>query len=519
MLAGWKLPSLSQSAIFWYFFAEGFLMGNWAGLIPTVQSDLGLNDGLLGDVLFAAAAGALFSMPVVPYCNRVFGSAITSLLGGLCLSLVFVIIGISTYVGNIGVLTFGTFLLGFSIILMDASINSQASFFTLRDAYPIFGRCHGLYSIGALVGSLIGASISSDGLSAVWEFTIISCVIFGGLLFSFPLLINHTEENILSSKQERAITVHPDSLEHVSTAVQSPLNHDNDKAVTPPTVENHSNDNSPRDQTKSQQPSDRVILSLGMSLYELWLLLLLTGISFIAYFGEGAVGDWSAIYVRSGWDAPLSISTLGFALFQLATALCRLYSDRVLETVNKRTCIVVCGFVTGVGFALSCIAYFLQDANYDLSLTVLYIGYLIAGIGCGPISAVIISIASSSSDNPRLINLSPTKMISLITTGAFLGTVLGPPLMGNVSDGTGGLQWSFLVVAALFATLSVLALALESTVDVKKDKAKESPTLPTTLMNVTPWQENADSVEMTSFSRKPIESGTDEECKSGDMSV
>lgn len=427
---------LQQTALFWFFFGEGILLGNWAGLIQEVQVDLDISDGVLGDCLFAAAAGALLSMPVVPYLNKVLGSARASLLGSFLLSFVFIVIGISTSVKSIGVLCFGTFSLGFSVILMDASINNQASYYTARDASSIFGRCHGIFSVGILLGALIGAAIISNGQSAQEEFIIISCEIFFSTCLMYPFLITKDEESILSVLLEK----------------------DTDASISVPLDEETKDERSGTVDAKKTKAD--TIAGIGLTPYELWLLTIASVILFIAYFGESAVGDWSGIYIHDNWRASDVVSALGVVAFQASTAIGRLCSDSFLDNTDKRMMIIGCGLLCAGGFAIAVLAYHIRSAAHDLSLAMVFIGYFIAGLGCGPISPATLSIASLSSQG-RLVNITAGHMISLVSAMGFLGTVVGPPLMGNVSQGTGGLQWSFLLESACFVLLAMVAWALE----------------------------------------------------------
>src|SRR5262249_53372160 len=57
-------------------------------------------------------------------------------------------------------------------------------------------------------------------------------------------------------------------------------------------------------------------------------------LTFCALLAGGAIGDWSAVYLRDSLGAPPATAAAGFAAFSLAMALGRLLGDRLARRVG-----------------------------------------------------------------------------------------------------------------------------------------------------------------------------------------
>jgi MFS family permease len=403
---------LCYLCLFWYFFAEGLLAGNWAGTILQVQEDLDINNGILGDALFAAAIGAVLAVPIVPMIDKKIGSRNCCFIGALLLCGSFILIGLSTVFNSVFVLATGTFCMGFSIILMDAAINNQASWFSIRDKYPVFGKCHGIYSLGCLTGGLAGGYMIQS-FTSITEFAAVTIFVAITLPITYFGLISMEEEaQIVKLSMGRTPSMGSLSLTQYNPNKQDYLPH------------------------------------------EIKLISLICLIVFISYFGEGSIADWSAIYNDQTWSQESDVvSVLGFVGFHLSEALARFNTDNLIDKLDRKVVLSFASILCAIGLVTVCTASLWKHSSYDGSFAVCIIGFTITGLGCGPIAPVTISIASSGFDYRTKISVS--QAIAWSTAIGFLGMEVGPPVMGNVSDLAGGLQWSFLLEAGLFASIVI----------------------------------------------------------------
>jgi hypothetical protein len=62
--------------------------------------------------------------------------------------------------------------------------------------------------------------------------------------------------------------------------------------------------------------------------------LLLGALCFMSFLGEGAVLDWSAVFLREQRQVDVSLAGMGYATFSVAMTICRFGGDRVHAPVR-----------------------------------------------------------------------------------------------------------------------------------------------------------------------------------------
>ena len=169
--------------------------------------------------------------------------------------------------------------------------------------------------------------------------------------------------------------------------------------------------------------------------------LLLGALCFLSFLGEGAVLDWSAVFLREQRQVDVSLAGMGYAAFSVAMTICRFTGDAVTHRFGPRP-------VLRVGGALAC-AGFLAVALLPSTLAALA-GFVLVGIGASNLVPVLFSGAG------RVPGVPPGIALATVTTIAYIGLLLGPALIGFVADAT-SLQVAFVLVAAMFGVVAMAA--------------------------------------------------------------
>ncbi len=173
-------------------------------------------------------------------------------------------------------------------------------------------------------------------------------------------------------------------------------------------------------------------------------LVLVGVVAFCSSLGEGAMADWSAVYLRDIGKVSEGTAALGYAVFSVAMVVMRLLGDRVTGAVGP----VVAARWGGVSaFAGVCLAVLVPVPGAILA------GFGLLGLGY----AVIVPLAFSRAANDPAIP--PGQAISSVATLGYGGMLLGPPVIGFVAS-LAGLQVAFGVMGVLAALIVVLARAL-----------------------------------------------------------
>ncbi len=134
------------------FFGVGAAFASWAPHIPYVSEKHGLDEAQLGQVLLAMGIGSVLSMVVAgPISARVGPHKVTLWAGlgiGVALTLPVLAPSVPLMVGALVVL-------GGVIGITDVAMNAVAADVEVRYARPTMSFFHGMFSAGALAGSVV----------------------------------------------------------------------------------------------------------------------------------------------------------------------------------------------------------------------------------------------------------------------------------------------------------------------------------------------------------------------------
>ncbi|WP_296744502.1 MFS transporter [Mesorhizobium sp.] len=168
-------------------------------------------------------------------------------------------------------------------------------------------------------------------------------------------------------------------------------------------------------------------------------ILVLVAVTLSAMLLEGASIDWSAIYMRTVFESGPFVAGFTVALFAFSQATTRFFADSFVDRHSPSGVarVLLATMTAGV------VIVFFSPAPI-LSM----LGFALLGIGSSAIFPLAISAAAQRTDRPAAINVAALSQISFI---AFL---LGPPLLGFVSDHFGirsayGVGIPFIVLSLL----------------------------------------------------------------------
>jgi len=175
-------------------------------------------------------------------------------------------------------------------------------------------------------------------------------------------------------------------------------------------------------------------------------------VSFCVLLGEGAVGDWSAVYLNTTLGTGPGFAALGYGAFSLAMAFGRLFGDRLTQRLGPAPLVRSCGALAAVGLGAA-----LAVGNPLFAL----VGFACAGAGF----SVVFPLALSAAGGTEGVAAGPA--LAAVATAAYTGFLVGPPTIGFVAELTGLDAALYLVVA-----LSTAVVLLGGTVKPRSGKAK-----------------------------------------------
>jgi predicted MFS family arabinose efflux permease len=174
------------------------------------------------------------------------------------------------------------------------------------------------------------------------------------------------------------------------------------------------------------------------------LLVILGGLCALAFFVENAWQSWGAVHLESDLDASPALGALAPALFAGAAALSRLGGHGLAGRVTELTLLRGGAALGAAGTLLGALA-----PTTALAL----VGIVVAGAGISICAPVLFSIAGRGADEAVR-----GAAISVVTTIAYLGFLVGPAAVGLLASAT-TLETSLAAVAGVAVALAVLAPA------------------------------------------------------------
>ncbi|MFG2715190.1 MFS transporter [Streptomyces goshikiensis] len=256
----------ARYAIAAVFCAHGAVTGSFATRIPWIQENAQLSAGTLGLALAFPALGAAFAMPLAGRINHRFGAraALRGLLALWTLALI-----LPSLAPNLPTLCLVLLVYGATAGMSDVAMNALGVETENRLGRSIMSSLHGMWSVGALIGSAAGTVAAHAGtdarlhhLIAALALTVVGLIAVRGVL------------DLRSGADE-------DAPPHFTLPPKSAL--------------------------------------------------LIGAIGFAAVFAEGASLDWSAVYLRDVLDTDAGLAAASTTAFALTMAVARLAGDRVVD--------------------------------------------------------------------------------------------------------------------------------------------------------------------------------------------
>ena len=337
------------------FFLQPIAFGGWLPRIPDIQEALGLGPAALAVALIGLPCGTLLTLPFSgPLVGRI--GAWRAMLIGFPIHLAAVCL--PTFASSQLLLFLALMLVGASLSFVELALNVEAAETEKATGELIMSKSHGFWSLGIMAGSLIGSGLASLGLAPH---------------FSVPLA---------------AIVCLPIALIVVWSFPRAESSH--------AAEEKHSH-------------------SLKLPSWPLLAIcLFVVGISIT----EGAMADWSAVYLRTVFVADPGAAGLGYSAFALVVALGRLLGDRLRESWGAMTLARVCGVLAVAGVAVLTMAP---------NAAVAYLGFGIIGIGVSVGFPLAVSAAAALPG-------SASQNVAVLTFVALAGFLVGPPVIGFISE-------------------------------------------------------------------------------------
>jgi MFS family permease len=181
---------------------------------------------------------------------------------------------------------------------------------------------------------------------------------------------------------------------------------------------------------------DSILLQLGI-------------IGFCSMASEGAMFDWSGIYFKDVVKAPSSLVILGYTSFMIMMATGRFLADRIISKIGRKRLLQISGIMISTGLFTSVLFPYLWSC---------VISFMLVGLGVSSIVPTVYSAAGKHTKVPAGIALATVSSVS------FLGFLMGPPLIGYVSE-LAGLRYSFAIIGVFGMGITLMVARIKALQD------------------------------------------------------
>ena len=345
----------SRFAVSLIFAINGMVFGTWASRIPAIVDFHDLSPGSLGLLIFLAGLSAVIAFSVFGRAADKYGAAFITKRATIFLIPLTLIF--IAFANSIGMLVMAVIYFGAIHGGDDVAMNAWAAEVEREYTRPVMSSFHAMWSLGAGIGAGLGSLLAFYEVSYKNHFSLIAIVIFF-IALSIAFVPFESQKNKKVTKSP-FISIPKGALLPVAT------------------------------------------------------------ITFFASLSEGAVADWSAIFLKSVASLNDGNAALGFTVFSVCMFSMRLMGDKISFKLGPSTAARYSGLVALTGS----IILLISDSFFLLLL-----GFGLIGLGI----AVIIPLAFSRAGNDKTISQG-TAIASIATLG-YGGMLLGPLFLGLLAE-------------------------------------------------------------------------------------
>lgn len=356
----------------------GLQYGSWVSRLPALKTRLDLGAGEVGLLLMACGAGAAASFPLVAALMRRLGSRRLSLASAACL---IAVLAALSAVPNYPLALLTVCADGVAVGCLNVAMNAQGA--ALEKAYgrTAMSQLHATFSAGLLAGALLTSGVTTLTASVPAHFTVA-----GALLL---LLLAGARSGLLTQTEPGT----PDE---------------------------------PKRNRRRGLPS--------------WTTLLMGCAMAFGTITEGAMNDWSTLYLKDAVKASASVAPLGIAVVSAMMLLARVCADRWRTRFGDGRVVRAGSAVAAAGLALALLAG---------GLVPTLLGFACVGLGAAAVTpCVYVAAAGHGSD-----------ALALVAAMGTTGLLAGPALIGFVTGATSlTLGMATVAASALIVTLTAFRI-------------------------------------------------------------
>jgi predicted MFS family arabinose efflux permease len=266
----------ATGGVFLVFIGSGFALANWAARIPQIRQELDLTPAALGLLLLGIAVGALLALPTAGLVVHRLGAARTIVVMSLIAAVGLAVAAVGLKVGVAPVVA-GLVLFGFGSGAWDVAQNVEGAAVEQQLDRSIMSRFHAAFSVGTVLGAMVGASMNALDVSATVNLLIVAVLV--------AVVMPAATRTFLPARGEE---------HHEADASRHPL-----QAWTEPRT-----------------------LLIGLFVLTM-------------AFAEGTANDWIGVASIDGYGASAALASLAYGVFVTSMTIARWFGTALLDRFGR----------------------------------------------------------------------------------------------------------------------------------------------------------------------------------------
>jgi MFS family permease len=276
------------------FLSFGVALGMWFAHLPLIVQRLDVSPGLLGIVLLCIGLSGLVTQPIAGLAVTRFGARPVQMI---LLPATMVANLLAILSPSVPLLVVFAILLGGLAVPANVSSNTLAAEYEGLRGRPTMSFFHGCFSLGGLIGSLLGGLLINAGLGDGRGALGVDIVLFAVTVWACM--------NVLGGRPRPAQAGAPKAPRFALPAIS---------------------------------------------------IVGLCAIAAVCNTVEGSVGDWSAIYLTTVKNSGPALATTGYAMFSVAMTVLRFAGGPIIERLGNRALVIGGGALIAIGMLIVVLA-------------------------------------------------------------------------------------------------------------------------------------------------------------------
>ncbi|MEH7613595.1 MFS transporter [Gottfriedia acidiceleris] len=304
---------LWRIAIYFIFALTGFAFASWVSRTPAIRDALGSTTAEMGVIIFGLSVGSIIGLISASMLIAQRGGRFVMVFGLSVVSIGLLIVGISgSWLSNNIMVFLGLVIFGFGQGICDVAMNVEGTAVEKAAKKSLLTGFHAAFSLGTLLGALVGSTITKSGISVPIHLSLTALVIVLTVLSLYRFIPANTGKEVAGD----AVKVNR-TKEYMSV-------------------------------WKERRTVMIGIIVLGMA------------------FVEGSANDWLPLIMVDGYNVTPAMGSIAYGIFVGSMTFGRVIGDKILDRFGRVIVLRASAILAVVGLIIVIMSHSFEVATIGI---------------------------------------------------------------------------------------------------------------------------------------------------------